>query len=283
MPLAYLQMKGNSPFWAITDVDAIKKMPIKSILSYAEKNSEFAARCCDPKLDSFWIESFRKLLGPDSNFIPNQIDGLSLFTQYQAQYYYHLATLHREFDDMNRGQKNIAKAIQHHSFGAIATLVRRIPPTDVATILNYLTELRPQKATPALLMYARTYIKAALTLRRRSSDDIQQNNALMQLYLDQAYLYLHLAEEAYSQSSAVIHNASYGEGLARLFPDFKSFNEAKENVLDCMELENFERIAHVAYLIKQAHDLKASFDNITSEEDKLLFSSLWPDASPIMK
>jgi hypothetical protein len=94
---------------------------------------------------------------------------------------------------------------------------------------------------------------------------------MISLYLDQAYIYLYLAEKVYKKSDKAIYNATYGLGLEKIFPDFKSFTEAREFVGTL--IEQYGQIKLSSYLISLMDKANSLLLEVSIEEPLITRSS----------
>lgn len=227
----------------------IEQMPIRRIMLLSEQNEAFESKCKSATLDSFWEKKLEGLFG--GSFRPQRQEGIDVFTQFRGQYYYNSAVIAKESTMIHTGKTpNLLKAIKYYSFDAIFCMMKTTHnKNSLSHTLALLSHLNPQSATPALLLYARTYLHFALT----SKDSPPP--ALIGLYLDQAYIFLYLAEKQCEKSSTAIYNATYGRGLQRIFPEFTSFANARDAVARLIESNGqIQSSYHLSSLIDKARD-----------------------------
>lgn len=232
------------------DIANIPLMNIKKIILRAELDTEFNAACHAPELSHFWEMNLHKLFG--YTFKPYVLEGIDVFDQFRGQYYYNLSLVAGERLLIGKeNTPNLLKATKYHSFDAIFCLLKHSVDSDIQQILELLSNLNPKNSTPALLLYAKAFFNSAKNL---ITEDQDGNAARISVYLDQAFMHIHLAEELYEKSSNSIHNTTYGLGLPSLFPEFTSFNDAKNQVTSLMQVsDQKELLYHISILLNQAN------------------------------
>lgn len=218
---------------------------IDDFLEKAEQNSAFESYCSCSTKDVFWLTQLAMLV--DNAFVPRNIAGISAFDMYRSQYYYNQAVKKGELSLKNDQPKPyLTKALKHHSFLAVTTLIAQIADDELPNKLKLLQLLRPRTATSVLLLYAQVHYKAS----------IKTQDGYKFACLDSAYMYLCLAENYAEESQDALHNHTCGMGLKILFKDFSSIEQAKQYIASLMGIDNYQDLsAHLCRLMANAQNL----------------------------
>ena len=239
-------------------LDQIKTMRIVDILTQAEENESFELACKDPRLATFWEERSSELY--QSRFRPQNLKHMDAFTQYRGYYHYNLASMQHELDDIKSGKlgPNLTKALLYGFYPAIMHALAVTQPIDDKILL--LNNIVPQHTSLTYLTQHNEYVNYLQQLLMQKTPDLSPEHYY---FLEQAYIALYIAKSLHNQTQHAMHNASFGLGMKHLFPQFTTFDNAQEKLIDLMRFYNPSLTTEFIYhLMTRA---RSSVTNITNE------------------
>ena len=238
-------------FWkseATPTVDSIKTMELTEIVTRSECEPDFESLCKSHDLDVFWERHLPELF--TGTFTPHVLQNVDAFTQYRGYYYYNLAVVNGELANDNLDDyPNLSKSIKFGFYPAIKHAMNHVS-LDVVRKLGLLNLVQPPSTSIIYLTQYDELKRHAIQLQ--ASSESQMNPQLLVCF-EQAYIALYIAESLLEYSKSAIHNASFGLGIGHLFPDFTSFDDAKNTIINLIEAQIPTPVnQHIPLLIDRA-------------------------------